>query len=399
MAGAKFKRTLDPGQKARVLVVDDSIVVRRLVSLALDHDPNLEVVGTAQNGRDALEKLAALSPDVITMDIEMPEMDGLEAVRLIRQRASDVRVVMLSTLTERGAAATLEALSLGADDYVTKQSAGRSIDESTANLRTELVPKIKQFFTFTDAISLSNLRISEPRTAPKPAPTAPRSAPTPSVTGTPVRSSTFVPRIVAIGISTGGPTALSKIIPTVPADFRLPILVVQHMPPLFTRSLCERLQERCQLLVREAIHGEYVRPGLILFAPGDYHMRVHLVPGESQPRISLDQGPAENSCRPAVDVLFESVANIYGGASVAAVLTGMGHDGLRGAKLLKNAGAAILAQDEETSTVWGMPRAIAEAKIANAVLPLSEIVPQILWHCQRAPYKTDFKSQETTCLK
>jgi two-component system chemotaxis response regulator CheB len=384
MAGAKSKRILEAGRRARVLVVDDSIVMRRLVTLALETDPWLEVVGTAQNGKEALERLTKLSPDVVTMDIEMPEMDGIEALRRMRQLSPQIRVVVLSRHTERGASATLEALAVGADDYVTKVGAGKSVEDSTASLSAELAPKIRQFFSFSGTVEPRPAAIA----APKPEP--------PTLKTEPVfRAATFIPRIVVIGISTGGPTALARILPQIPSDFRLPILIVQHMPALFTKLLCERLQERTRIPVREALDGELVQAGSILVAPGDYHMRVELPTGERQPRIVLDQGPPENSCRPAVDVLFESIAKLYGGATIAAILTGMGHDGLRGAKLLRNAGATILAQDEETSAVWGMPRAIAEAKIADAVLPLEEIVPRILKHSQRPASRDELRLQET----
>jgi len=391
MPGSKSKRILEAGRRVRVLVVDDSLVTRRLVTLALESEPWLEIVGTAENGKEALERVTMLAPDVVTMDIEMPEMDGMEALRHLRQQAPLVRVVILSKHTERGASATLEALALGADDYVTKMGPGKTVQDSTVKLRAELAPKIKQFFAFPGGV--------EPRPAAPPLPE--RAAAIPAMKIAPVkiealvRPASYVPRVVVIGISTGGPAALARILPQLPGDFGLPILIVQHMPALFTKLLCERLQERSKISVREAVDGEAVKAGSILVAPGDYHMRVELASGDRQPRIALDQGPPENSCRPAVDCLFESVSKVYGGATVAAILTGMGQDGLRGAKLLRNSGATIIAQDEETSAVWGMPRAVAEAKIADAVLPLDEIIPQILMSCQRRMGRDELRLQET----
>jgi two-component system, chemotaxis family, protein-glutamate methylesterase/glutaminase len=348
-------RILQPGQRIRVLVVDDSVVIRRLVSHALEEDPGIEVVGVAANGRIALTRIPQLNPDVITLDVEMPEMDGLDMLRELRRTNRIIPVVMFSTMTERGAVATLEALSLGADDYVTKASNAGSLDVSLANLRHELVPKIRQFFEIAKC---------------EPVPMAPAPCPT---TSTAARAET---RAVAIGVSTGGPAALARLIPQFPAGFSLPIFIVQHMPPLFTRLLAERLDNLTPLSVREGADGELAGPGRIYIAPGDQHMRVMNSP--KGPVIALDQAAPLNSCRPAVDALFSSLAEVYGPSVVAAVLTGMGHDGLNGAEALAARGAYILAQDEESSVVWGMPGAVAHAGIANQILPLDRIVPAIL---------------------
>ncbi len=355
------KRALQAGERIRVLVVDDSVVIRRLVTHALEQEPGVEVVGSAANGSLALQRVPQLNPDVITLDIEMPEMDGLEALRRVRQSYPQVRVIMFSTLTERGAKVTLEALTLGADDYVTKASNEGSLDRSMARLREELIPKIKQFFRFPGA-----------STAPAP---AARQTLEPRAS-TELRSSKRRPEVVAIGISTGGPAALGEILPELPRDFPLPVLLVQHMPPLFTRLLAERLSANCALPVEEAVQGVAVEPGKILIAPGDFHMKV--VPGGSGVRVCLDQSPPLNSCRPAVDALFASVGQVYGGAAIAAVLTGMGQDGLRGVEILKAQGASVVAQDEASSVVWGMPGAIVGAGLADRVLPLKQIVPEIL---------------------
>ena len=359
------KRLLQPGQRIRVLVVDDSVVIRRLVTHALEQEPALEVVGAASNGALALQRIPQFNPDVLTLDIEMPEMDGLETLRRVRREYPQMRVIMFSTLTERGAAATLEALSLGADDYVAKVSNEGSLDRSMRRLRDELVPKIKQFF------HLSGQSRPEPR--PEQAPVA--AAPS-DWRARPFGNTKVPPRVVVIGVSTGGPAALGAILPQLPAGFPLPVLVVQHMPPLFTRFLAERLHATCRLPVEEASQGAPIDAGKILIAPGDYHMKV--ARGEVRPCISLDQSPPQNSCRPAVDALFASTGEVYGGAAVAAILTGMGQDGLRGAEILKACGARILAQDETTSVVWGMPGAVANAGLADRVLPLDQVVPEIL---------------------
>jgi two-component system chemotaxis response regulator CheB len=296
----------------------------------------------------------------------MPEMDGLETLRRVRREYPQLRVIMFSTLTERGAAVTLEALTLGADDYVAKASNEGSLDRSMTRLREELVPKIKQFFHMA----------SQGRAAAQPQP-AHVPAAQPAWQGTPVWRSTKVrPKVVVIGVSTGGPTALGAILPELPAGFPLPVLVVQHMPPLFTRLLAERLHATCRLAVEEAGQGNPVEAGKILIAPGDFHLKVASNGGGV--RVFLDQSPPQNSCRPAVDALFTSIGEVYGGAVIAAVLTGMGQDGLRGAEILKARGASVLAQDEASSVVWGMPGAVVNAGLADRVLPLDQVVPEIL---------------------
>jgi len=359
------RRTLQPGERIRVLVVDDSVVIRRLVTHALEEDPDLEVVGVASNGAIALQRIPQFNPDVLTLDIEMPEMDGLETLRRLRKQYPQLRVIMFSTLSVRGAEVTLEALTLGADDYVTKASNEGSLNQSMARLRQELIPKIKQFFRL-------------PGKSSAPAPPVLASEPSsPSVLSVPVLPTLKLrPKALVIGVSTGGPTALGQILPEITAGFPLPILIVQHMPPLFTRFLAERLHSTCKLPVAEASQGDKLLPGRILIAPGDFHMKV--ASNGSGPYVVLDQSPPLNSCRPAVDALFTSVAQLYGGAVIAVMLTGMGQDGLRGVEILKAQGASIFAQDEESSVVWGMPGAVVNAGLADRVLPLDHIVPEIL---------------------
>jgi two-component system, chemotaxis family, protein-glutamate methylesterase/glutaminase len=360
------QRFLQPGERIRVMVVDDSVVIRRLVTQALEQDPVLEVVGTASNGAIGLQRIPQFNPDVITLDIEMPDMDGMEMLRRIRREYPQLRVIMFSTLTERGAAKTLEALTLGADDYVAKVSNEGSLDRSMARLREEMIPKIKQFFRVPQQVRAAAQHMA----AYAPMSQLARLS-TPVLTSMKVR-----PQVVVIGVSTGGPTALGAIMPKLPAGFPLPVLVVQHMPPLFTRLLAERLNSTCQLPVEEATQGRVVEPGKILVAPGDFHMK--LASNGDGVRVLLDQSPRQNSCRPAVDALFASAGEVYGGAVLAVILTGMGQDGLHGTEILKAQGASVLAQDEASSVVWGMPGAVVNAGLADSVLPLDEVVPEIL---------------------
>lgn len=372
------KRELRPGERVRVLVVDDSVVIRRLVSTVLEEEPRIEVVGVASNGKIALDRVDQFAPDVITLDVEMPELDGLGMLRELRKRDHSTRVIMFSTLTERCASTTIEALSLGADDYVTKASNEGSLDQSLQRLRGELLPKIFQFFAMPGengkgAAPARPWSASTANTVPRPA--APPSALAALFPGATVRTLTR-PKAVVIGVSTGGPAALGEILPTIPAGFPVPILLVQHMPPMFTGLLAERLNTLCQIPVSEAKDGDRVEAGRMLIAPGDFHMR--LQGGANGLTVRLDQGPPENSCRPAVDVLFRSAVDVYHGALLGVVLTGMGYDGLRGSEVLKAAGATVIAQDEATSVVWGMPGAVAGASLADRVLPLNSIVPEIV---------------------
>jgi two-component system chemotaxis response regulator CheB len=348
-------------KKIRVLVVDDSVVIRRVLSDALSSDPVLEVAGVAAHGRIALAQLDQLAPDLVVLDIEMPEMDGLETLKALRKTHPRLPVVMFSTLTERGAVATLDAFALGASDYVTKPSNVGNLQGAKERIQAELIPKIK---------ALCNVPV---QTVNVPA----SAAPAPVVRRTPVLSQTCCRAdVVAIGCSTGGPNALTEILPQFPREFPLPILIVQHMPPMFTRFLAERLDTICPLTVREAAGGEVVTPGTIWIAPGNFHMIA--VRDGNNVTLALNQAPPENSCRPSEDVMFRSVAEAYSGRVIAAVLTGMGQDGLRGCEVLVDKGSEIVAQDEATSVVWGMPGFVARAGLANQVLPLSQITEHIV---------------------
>jgi two-component system, chemotaxis family, protein-glutamate methylesterase/glutaminase len=354
-------------RRTRVLVVDDSTVIRRLLTDILSADPQIEVVGTAPNATVALAKIQQSMPDVVTLDVEMPDVNGLELLAQIRKLAPKVAVIMFSSLTQRAAATTLEALALGAADYVTKPSGTGSREASVEQVRTELLPKIRTLGRLPDPGALS-VPVSEGKLT-RPLTTAPR------------RSGRV--DVVAIGSSTGGPNALATLFQAIPANLPVPVLIVQHMPPVFTELLATRLAATCKPRFREAHEGDELSPGGVWIAPGDHHMR--LVRNGKSVKVALDREPPENSCRPAVDVLFRSVAATFGAHSLAVVLTGMGQDGLRGCEALRAAGGQIIVQDEATSVVWGMPGYVARAGMAERILPLEEIAGDIL---RRVPCAT-----------
>jgi two-component system chemotaxis response regulator CheB len=381
-----------------VLVVDDSVVVRRLIVDALGGAENIEVVGTASNGLLAQAKIDQLKPDVITMDIEMPQMDGIEAVRELRKRHKQIPVIMFSTLSAAGASATLEALAAGATDYVTKPSNVGSVNESIAAVRGELVPKIHALGGKRRAAGAPagppgrpgaaaptrpGPGTAPPRAGLPPAgrPGRPGAAPPAAPPGAPARpAKRGTPGgkvdILAIGSSTGGPDALTKVLTGLPSDLPVPIVITQHMPPVFTKMFAERLDRSTPLRVVEATDGMELQPGWAYIAPGESHLVLHR--RGTATLTQLSSAPPENSCRPAVDVMFRSVAALYGASAYATVLTGMGHDGRGGAKVLRDAGAEILAQDEATSVVWGMPGAVVGAGLADEILPLDRIAAQLI---------------------
>jgi two-component system chemotaxis response regulator CheB len=369
-----------------VLVVDDSVVIRRLVTDALAEDPEIRVVGTAPNGRVALAKIEQLKPDLVTLDIEMPVLDGLGTLRELRPRYPQLPVIMFSTLTAAGASATLDALSAGASDYVTKPSNVGSFEESKRSVREQIIPRIHALCERGSNVGRS--RGSAPTRPGSPPATGgfafppalpglagvPRPGTKAAAAGAPpatTRPRTDRVEILAVGCSTGGPDALSKVLQALPGNLPVPIVVVQHMPPVFTKMFAERLNRTCVLDVIEAAGEEPVVAGKVYIAPGDFHLEV--VRSGTSVLTKLNGAPPENFCRPAVDVLFRSVAKAYGGKVLATVLTGMGQDGRRGAEVLHAEGAEIVAQDEATSVVWGMPGAVTHAGLAHAVLPLPEI--------------------------
>lgn len=342
------------GRTTRVLIVDDSAVMRSALRSVISGDPRLEVAGTAVDGATALQSIAVLEPDVVLLDVEMPVMDGLTTLKRLRVQNSRLPVIMVSAVTQRGARVTIEALASGASDYVAKPSAQPNREAAIIALAQELRPKIHAL-------------AQKARTAD-----CTQHAPRISIqTGPPA---THAPAVVAIGVSTGGPAALEEMLPRLSATFPLPVLVVQHMPEMFTSLLAERLDKACALRVVEAAEGDAVMPGRIVIARGGHHLEIaHSSEGEHGPVLRLTRGPEENHCRPSVDVLFRSLARVYGGCVMAAVLTGMGCDGLAGCRILRRLGASIVVQDQASSTVWGMPGAVAAEGLAHRVLPLAQI--------------------------
>jgi two-component system, chemotaxis family, protein-glutamate methylesterase/glutaminase len=343
--------------RIRILVVDDSVVIRKVLTDVLAQDPGFEVIGSASDGRIALAKISALKPDLVTLDIEMPVMNGLETLAELRNSQPKLPVIMYSTLTERGAAATLEALSLGASDYATKPANTANPAEAMEAVRRELVPKIR---------ALCGARMLPVTTAlrlPAAVPQKPR----------PYRHGPI--EVVAIGTSTGGPNALAEVLPHLPQDLPVPVVTVQHMPPVFTRMLAERLDSRCEIRVHEASGGITLSPGKVWIAAGDFHMTVKRRGLEVQ--LELNRDAAENFCRPSVDVLFRSVASAFGARVLAVVMTGMGSDGVLGAQRIREAGGEVIIQDEATSVVWGMPGLVRAAGLADAVYPLEQLAGEI----------------------
>jgi two-component system chemotaxis response regulator CheB len=340
----------------RILVVDDSVVIRRLLSDTLSGDHALEVVGTASDGRIALAKIPHLKPDLITLDVEMPVMNGLETLAAVRKLYPRLPVIMFSTLTERGATATLDALSLGASDYATKPSNTGSRAAAIEGIRADLITKIKALCGILVPLRLLPLPGCPPAVKVR------------------VRNNPRI-EIVAIGTSTGGPNALAEVLPRIPNDFPVPIVVVQHMPPIFTRLLAERLASQSAIPVEEGRAGVALSPGHAWIAPGNFHMKV--VRAGVNWRLDLNQDPQENSCRPAVDVLFRSVVGACGANVLGVVMTGMGSDGVLGAQAIRDAGGDVIIQDEASSVVWGMPGLVHASGLDDAAYPLHHLAPEI----------------------
>ena len=376
--------------KVRVLIVDDSAVMRKIIASALQKDPAIEVVGFAANGLQAIEAIKTYSPDVMTLDIEMPEMDGLTALREIRKTNKYLPIIMFSTLTHNGAQAAVMALTAGASDYVGKPatSAG-SVDGAFKVLETELIPKIIGL-----AKRVKSRRARE-LNAPDGSLPGPGLTPIPrettlvrSLKSTPAETSlpqSVIPvkpvQAICIGVSTGGPMALMQIFSQITTPLSVPVFIVQHMPPTFTALLAARLSAAGVMTIKEAEEGEIAIAGAGYIAPGGFHMT--LEKSGTKTIIHLNTEPPENSCRPAVDVLFRSAVEVYGGGLLAVMLTGMGYDGLKGCQIIATKGGQIIAQDEATSVVWGMPGAVAQAGLAHAVLPIEKMAEEIVFRSRK----------------
>lgn len=364
----------------RVLVADDSILFRRVLVDVLSSLPDVEVVGTAANGRIALNKVLELKPDLLTLDIEMPELDGLSVLDSLARSGNKVEVIVLSGITASGSDLTMRALQRGAFDFVVKPDSTNA-EQARSQLTAQLAPRIRAIAHRLEIRSI--LRCNHSRDT---APIASSDASAPEQVSTllvanPVATrmdrvvNPVKPDLVLIGVSTGGPAALSQLLPRIPSNLGVPILVVQHMPPAFTRSLAESLAEKCTVNIQEAAHGQLIQANDVYIAPGGRQMRIETRGAHTF--IELTDDPPENNCRPAVDYLFRSVANEFPGRAMAVILTGMGNDGTLGLRLLKRRGCFVIAQDEQSCVVYGMPRSAVEAGVVDVVLPLDEIADRI----------------------
>lgn len=367
----------------RVLVVDDTIVYRKAVSDIIEEIPGVELAGVAHNGKIAMSKIKTLQPDILTLDIEMPQMNGIEVLEELQRHHPKVGAVMLSTLTGDGSEMTLRALELGAFDFILKPKC-RSPLEGKIELRKELEPILKAFRRskhrrplVTAAQPQKQVRATGART-PRPLNQAERKQPLTGASSGRKKKRLTKSEIITIGISTGGPNALTQMLPRLPGDLGVPVLIVQHMPPIFTKSLASSLDKKCSLTVKEAENGEKIEPNVVYIAPGGKQMKLVAGSDGSHREIRITDDPPENSCKPSVDYLFRSVADYYVGRATAVIMTGMGSDGTLGLKLLREKAAITIGQDEESCTVYGMPKAPAEHGYLDTVLPLSRIADAII---------------------
>jgi two-component system chemotaxis response regulator CheB len=362
---------MQAGKPLRVMVVDDTIVYRKIISDVISEIPNVEVVGSAHNGKAALLKMKTLHPDLLTLDIEMPEMSGLELLEHMRTEAPDVGAVMLSTLTHEGGAMTMRALELGAFDFIPKPQSGTMADNKIA-VKNALTPILQAFGRIRrhKRVPVFQRPVAARKSVSQPLP------PSPALNSAVKRAGTS--SIVGIGISTGGPNALAQLLPRLPGDLGVPVVIVQHMPPLFTQSLAKSLDVKCALEVHEAINGEPLVPNRVYIAPGGKQMKIVAGNDGRQRVIKITSDPPENSCRPSVDYLFRSIAELYVGRATGVIMTGMGSDGTVGLRLMKSNGAMVIAQDEYSCVVFGMPKEPIRQGLVDVVAPLDAISHEII---------------------
>lgn len=361
-------------KKIKVLVVDDTIVYRKAVSDVLEEIPGIEVVGVAHNGKIAMSKIRTLKPNLLTLDIEMPEMNGIEVLEQLQKQAPDVSAIMVSTLTSEGGDMTMKALELGAYDFLLKPNT-TNIADSKKELRNLLIPLIKAFQTGRTTVGSMGKQtrpVARPGISPR-TPTRPVAASRKPAIGRRGKS-----EIIALGISTGGPNALTRMIPMLPGDLGVPIVLVQHMPPVFTKSLAGSLNAKSALTVKEAVDGEAIQANVVYIAPGGKQMKLVASTDGQNRLIKITNDPPENSCRPSVDYLFRSVADYYVGRTTAVIMTGMGSDGSKGLEILKQKGAIVIGQDKASCVVYGMPKTPAEKGLVDVVAPLDRIAGEII---------------------
>ncbi len=358
----------------KALVVDDTIIYRKIMSDVLKEIPGVKVIGTAQNGKIALSMIEKLKPDLITLDVEMPEMNGLEVLEELKKRNLDVGAIMVSTLTQRGAETTMKALELGAFYFIPKPDSG-SMEENKKSIKNAISPIINAFASKRRIKKM--LAKGEKRQAGRPVATNAKQE-SKAVHVTAGKTKGIKSDIVAIGVSTGGPNALAEVIPRLPGNLGVPVVIVQHMPPLFTECLAKNLNSKSNLKVVEAKDRMPLESGTVYIAPGGKQMKITGTPGNKTRLIKITDDPPENNCKPSADYLFRSVAHTYKNRATGVIMTGMGSDGSTGLKLMKRFGATIIAQNEETCVVFGMPKKPIEEGVADVVAPLDKIADEIV---------------------
>jgi len=359
----------------RVLVVDDTMLFRTVVTDALKKIPGVEVVGSAASGRAALAKINELKPDLVTLDIEMPGMDGLQVLEELKKSGSNAGVIIVSSVTVQGGSYTIKALERGAFDFITKPSEGTA-EQNKSAVYEALSPRVKAFARKRE---ISSILAGKAATKPHSAETVKPQVQKESAADFKIDKNIILhkPEMILIGVSTGGPAALALLLPALPANIGVPVVIVQHMPSMFTKALASSLSTKCSLKVCEAVTGDIVEPGTIYIAPGGKQMKFGTAANTGAKTLFITDDPPENNCKPSVDYLFRSAASNYPGKSLAVILTGMGSDGTLGLRLLKRHGCFVIAQDEQSCVVYGMPRSAVDAGVVDVVLPLGDIATKI----------------------